>query len=171
MVYYILAIFIVAAPQVFADEEADIMSCLEMFKPDHIEEKCCEDMNMFDEDFESCKTKEGEWECENAKCVLEKAGILNGDTIDEKKAAAALEKHKKEYPANKAMFDRVQAQCMDGKYEEYPPKEACPLIKLQICSYIQSVVECQSWKQSDTCKKMSDHAKTCKTVLDNSGAK
>lgn len=65
---------------------------------------------------------------------------MNGDTIDEKKAAEVLEKQKKDYPESKAMFDRVQAQCMGGKYEEYPPKEACPLIKLQICSYIQSVV-------------------------------
>lgn len=65
---------------------------------------------------------------------------MNGDTIDEKKAAEVLEKQKKDHPESKAMFDRVQAQCMGGKYEEYPPKEACPLIKLQICSYIQSVV-------------------------------
>nr|AXF48736.1 odorant-binding protein OBP39 [Lobesia botrana] len=164
----ILALFVFVIPQIYAGDEDDITSCLELFKPEEIEQNCCEPMKMLHkEDFESCKTADGEWECENAKCLLGKAGILSGDSLDEKKTTEMLDKTKEKHPDTNAMADRVKSECLGGKYEDYPPKESCPLIRFQICSYLNALVECDKWKDSDQCKKLSSHAKTCKSVLDN----
>ncbi|XP_063529474.1 uncharacterized protein LOC134740787 [Cydia strobilella] len=165
MVYYIFALFFATIHMVAAGDH-DITSCLELFKPENIEQNCCEIADLENkEHFDSCKTGD-EWECENAKCVLRKSDLLSGDTLDEKKTRDLLEKIKQKRPESKAMIDRVRTECLEGKYEDYPPKEACPLIRFQICSYINALVECDKWKQDDTCKKFSDHAKTCKSVLD-----
>ncbi|XP_050361765.1 uncharacterized protein LOC126781042 isoform X2 [Nymphalis io] len=162
-------LFVIAT--VYAEGEDDILtSCLELFNPENNDKSCCESIESFnkiDKDTKDCHKEDSEeWQCEDFQCILRKYGLLKSDKIDEDGANKFLDEIEREYPKDKSVVDKVRNECLDGKYEAYPPEDVCPVMRFFICTYINIYLECSSWKKTETCSKMAEQAQKCKLALE-----
>nr|XP_026487155.1 uncharacterized protein LOC113394157 [Vanessa tameamea] len=105
--------------------------------------------------------------CENFQCVVRKNGLLKDDKLDEDGVNKFLDEIEQENPKDKSVTDKVRSECLDEKYEAYPPEDACPVLKFYICTYINIYLECNSWKKDETCSKMAQQANQCRLALEN----
>ncbi|XP_034824574.1 uncharacterized protein [Maniola hyperantus] len=171
MINFLVGLIFIVISSVFAGDINDsMMSCFELFDPDGIDEMCCENMESFDDmtkDYKKCLKKDSEeWLCEDFQCILNKTGMLKDGKIDEDGATKFFNKVEKDHPKEKSMIERVRRECLDGKYDNYPPEDGCSAVKFYVCSYINTFVECDSWKEVDICIKMAENAKKCKKALE-----
>ncbi|XP_069358094.1 uncharacterized protein [Maniola hyperantus] len=168
MINFLVGLIFIVISSVFAGDINDsMMSCFELFDPDGIDEMCCENMESFDDmtkDYKKCLKKDSE--CEDFQCILNKTGMLKDGKIDEDGATKFFNKVEKDHPKEKSMIERVRRECLDGKYDNYPPEDGCSAVKFYVCSYINTFVECDSWKEVDICIKMAENAKKCKKALE-----
>ncbi|CAH2104262.1 unnamed protein product [Euphydryas editha] len=87
--------------------------------------------------------------------------------VDEDGAKKFFDKVEKTIPNEKAVIDRVRNECLNGKYEIYPPEDVCPAIKFYICIYVNVIMGCSSWKKDETCSKMAEDAEKCRSSFKN----
>ncbi|XP_011555553.3 uncharacterized protein LOC105386639 isoform X2 [Plutella xylostella] len=141
--------------------------CMGIFSAEAHVFECCESLNQRTS-FDLIKCKNETDECTKAECLLKKMQIkLTDGRIDDASATTFLDKWVKELPGNRDMGERVKKQCLEGQYEDYAAEEtACEPFKFALCAYVNSVVVCPKWKQSDRCKQMEESAAKCKKILD-----
>ncbi|CAH2231791.1 general odorant-binding protein 68-like [Pararge aegeria] len=167
---FLSGLLFIVISSVYAGDEDAMMSCLELFNPEGIEKMCCENFESFEninKDYEEClKEDSEEWMCEDFQCILKKSGVMQGDTIDEDGAKKFYDTLEKDYPKEKSLIERARRECLDDKYQSYPPEDSCPAVKFYICNYINAYLECDSWKKLDVCTEMAENAKKCKKTLD-----
>ncbi|CAH2067374.1 unnamed protein product, partial [Iphiclides podalirius] len=155
--------------QVLAESSEEGMACEALFN-DTLND-CCDSKFLFDDSSESTKCKnskdEEELSCDDYKCLLEEDDLLVGEKISEGNVNKMLDKWENEYPKEKPMIDRARSECLGGKYLEYINEENCVPLKFYTCLYINSIIECQTWKTDVQCRKMKEYALMCKTLQDS----
>ncbi|XP_045763709.1 uncharacterized protein LOC123866289 isoform X2 [Maniola jurtina] len=168
MSYLLVGVIFILISNVSAGDKNDnMLSCLELFNPDGIDQMCCENLESIDDltkDYEECLKKDSE--CEDFQCILNKTGMIKDGKIDEDGAMKFYDKLEKDYPKEKSIIERVRRGCLDGKYNNYPPEDGCSAVRFYVCSYINTFVECDSWKKLDVCTEMAENAKKCKKALE-----
>ncbi|CAG9566575.1 unnamed protein product [Danaus chrysippus] len=157
---------------VSAADEID-ESCFEMFDPEDLENECCEtdfeinDESEEEEDFSDCLNdfSTDEAKCETIKCYYKHDGVWKDDGIDDDAVKTKLQKSDSKNPPAQKAAERIMKYCLNGKYMKYGTDDDCPSVKYFLCSYINTVVECDSWNKNETCAKHSENASKCKASL------
>ncbi|CAG4997636.1 unnamed protein product [Parnassius apollo] len=163
--YLIVGLFVTSSNTiVLADMSEENGACDTLFNDMLLDQTCCIS-ERFPEDQSKCKIPEDEDKmCDFYKCVVAEQNVLTDDEIDEGKLKEFFDQWEKDYPKEKAMTLRARTGCLNGKYLEYINKDNCLEARLYFCMYINSFMECQSWKESDRCTKVKEHAQKCKDV-------
>ncbi|CAG4943769.1 unnamed protein product [Colias eurytheme] len=180
MVHYLNLFFVLTFAfnihlQVFASDVKhldELQPCVDLFS-DENEDDCCESFEVFksiDEALEDCVKKDSvDLTCDDYSCVLNRIGIMKEGIIDEDASKNYLKSLADEYPEQIRLIHRVGSLCLNGKYNDYDnSEESCPASNFYICIYTNTVLGCEKWKQTDECKKMSESAKACQSMLQSS---
>ncbi|XP_038221765.1 uncharacterized protein LOC119839528 [Zerene cesonia] len=179
MVHYLNLFFILTFAfnihlQVFASEKHldEIQPCVDLFS-DENEDECCESFEIFksvDDALEDCVKKDSiDLTCDDYNCVLNKIGIMKDGKINEDAGKNYLKSLADEYPEQQRLIDKMGALCVNGKYNDYDSNvDNCPASNFYICIYTNAVLGCEKWKQTAECKKMSESAEACRSILHNS---
>ncbi|XP_045512540.1 uncharacterized protein LOC123706934 [Pieris brassicae] len=139
------------------------------------DDKCCDSLKIFkslDEAEKECAKDSKEITCDYYKCILEKKGLLKGDTLDDEATKVFFAAVADEYPEEKGVVKKMEENCYNGKNKDFDLLDAnCPILNFYICAYINALLECTSWKSMTQCQKISEDAKTCKVALSQYGIK
>ncbi|XP_041988813.1 uncharacterized protein LOC121740236 [Aricia agestis] len=164
---FALSLLLVAF-SVYGDESDEATACVALLE--NFGERCCESVatsQSFGADMTSCLADDSEEvTCDNVKCILTKQGIMKGDNIDEDAARRRFQQISKDNGGEREMAERIMRECLDGKFLEYPPEDACPAVKLFTCAFLNAQLSCTKWKSTDKCNQLAENAKKCKELVD-----
>ncbi|OWR48375.1 uncharacterized protein LOC116779700 [Danaus plexippus] len=170
---HLLTLFVLFLMSTVSTADEVDESCFELFDPEEPEQECCEtdfetdDEVEYEEDFSDCPTdfSTDEGKCDTIKCYYKHDGVWKDDDIDDEAVKTKLQSIDSKNPPAQRAAERILKHCLNGKYMKYGTDDACPAMKYFLCSYINTVVECDSWNKTETCAKHSEYASKCKVSL------